>query len=56
MCTGVGPSDDHAKHVHVTYDLTALSTAGKTWLNAFDVSYDREIAFWATDIAVNLSE
>ena len=49
-------SDDHATRVRVTYDLTALSTAGETWLNAFDVRYHTEIASWATDIVANLSE
>jgi hypothetical protein len=44
-------SDDHATRLRVTYDLTALSTAGGTWLAAFDVDYDTEIASWATDIA-----
>jgi hypothetical protein len=44
-------SRDDATQVRVTYDLTALSTAGETWLAAFDAAYDTEIASWATDIA-----
>jgi hypothetical protein len=40
-----------ATRVRVTYDLTALSIAGETWLAAFDAAYDTEIASWATDIA-----
>ena len=44
-------SHHDATRVRVTYDLTALSTAGETWLAAFDDAYDTEIASWATDIA-----
>jgi hypothetical protein len=44
-------SDDHSTRLSVTYDLTALSTAGETWLAAFDTDYDTEIASWAVDIA-----
>jgi hypothetical protein len=40
-----------ATRVRVTYDLTALSAAGETWLAAFDAAYDTEIASWATAIA-----
>lgn len=43
-------SDDHTTRVGITYDLTALSTAGEKWLAAFDIEYDTEIASWATDI------
>jgi hypothetical protein len=42
-------SDDHATRVRVTYDLTALSTAGETWLNAFDVRYDTDLSHRAND-------
>jgi hypothetical protein len=44
-------SAEQATVVHVTYDLTALTPAGETWLEAFDAHYDAEIAGWATDIA-----
>jgi hypothetical protein len=44
-------SDGHSTHLSVTYDLTALSSAGEAWLAAFDTQYDTEIASWATDIA-----
>jgi hypothetical protein len=41
----------HTTRVRVTYDLTALTTAGATWLETFDAHYDAEIAGWATAIA-----
>jgi hypothetical protein len=40
--------------VRVTYDLTALSPDGQTWLDAFDGHYDTEIGDWATEIAAAL--
>jgi hypothetical protein len=42
--------------VRVSYDLTALSQAGETWLEAFEAEYDQEIAAWATDIAAALAK
>lgn len=44
-------SDEHATRLRVSYDLTALSTAGETWLASFNQGYDTEIASWAADIA-----
>jgi hypothetical protein len=44
VAVDVVSSDDHATRVRVTDDLTALSTAGETWLNAFDVRYDTACA------------
>ena len=44
-------SDDDATRLAVTYDLTALSSAGEQWLTEFDRDYDTEIASWATEIA-----
>ena len=43
-------SHDDAPRLRVTYDLTALSTAGEAWLTVFDGEYDTAIASWATDI------
>ena len=48
-------SDDHTTRVRVTYDLTALGTAGEEWLAAFEAHYEAEIASWATDIASAVS-
>jgi len=47
-------SRDGSTRVRVTYDLTALTTAGKSWLEAFDVGYETAIAGWATEIAAAL--
>jgi hypothetical protein len=47
-------SDERVTRLRVSYDLTALSTAGETWLAAFDAAYESEIASWATDIAAAL--
>lgn len=49
-------SSDHSTRLRVTYDLTALSTAGETWLTAFDARYDDEIASWASDIAAAVTD
>lgn len=43
-------STDGATHVRVTYDLTALTAAGETWLEAFAKRYATEIAAWAREI------
>jgi hypothetical protein len=40
--------------VRVTYDLTALSPAGESWLEAFDAHYQTEIAAWSNQIAAAL--
>ena len=47
----VAASDERLTRLRVSYDLNALSTAGETWLAAFDAAYESEIASWATDIA-----
>jgi hypothetical protein len=45
---------DGSTQVRVTYDLTATSSAGEDWLDAFDAHYDAAIAEWATEIAAAL--
>jgi hypothetical protein len=47
-------SSEHSTHVRVTYDLTALTNAGETWLDAFDADYDTSIGSWSTEIAAAL--
>jgi hypothetical protein len=47
-------SRDRSTEVRVTYDLTALTPAGETWLEAFDADYDDAIGDWATEIAAAL--
>jgi hypothetical protein len=44
-------SGEHSTRVRVTYDLTALTTTGEAWLDAFDAGYDTEIGGWATEIS-----
>lgn len=44
-------SADGATRVRVTYELTALSTAGRTWLEAFAEHYDTEMEEWS--LAIN---
>ncbi len=44
-------SGEHSTLVRVTYDLTSLTPAGESWLQAFVVDYDAEIGSWATEIA-----
>jgi hypothetical protein len=51
VAVNVLSSDDRATRLSVTYDLTALSGAGETWLAAFDSNYETEIASWGTNIA-----
>jgi hypothetical protein len=43
-----------ATEVSVTYDLTALTTAGEAWLEAFSADYEHGIAAWSTEIAAAL--
>lgn len=47
-------SQDDATYLRVTYDLTALTAAGATWLEAFDAEYETEIAAWSTEIEAAL--
>jgi hypothetical protein len=47
-------SSEQATLVGVTYDLTALTPEGESWLRAFDAEYDSEIAAWSTEIAAAL--
>ncbi|MBV8734269.1 MAG: hypothetical protein JO342_10785 [Solirubrobacterales bacterium] len=47
-------SGGHSARVRVTYDLTALSSAGESWLDAFDADYDTAIGDWCTEIAAAL--
>jgi hypothetical protein len=54
VAVDVVESDEHSTRVRVTYDLTALSSPGETWLDAFDADYDTAIGGWATEIAAGL--
>lgn len=47
-------SGEHSTRVRVTYDLTALSSAGESWLEACDADYDTAIGGWSTEIAAGL--
>jgi hypothetical protein len=47
-------SREHSTRVRVTYDLTALTSAGEIWLDAFDADYDTAIGGWSTEIAAGL--
>jgi hypothetical protein len=49
-------SREGGTQVRVTYDLTALSGAGETWLQAFGTHYENEIAAWSAEIAAALRE
>jgi hypothetical protein len=49
-------SGDHFTRVRVTYDLTALTGAGESWLDAFDRDYDTVIGGWSTEIAAGLQQ
>src|SRR5947207_3832431 len=51
VAVNVLASDEHTTSLSVTYDLTALSSAGETWLAGFDSRYETEVVSWATDIA-----
>jgi hypothetical protein len=47
-------SRESSTQVRVTYDLTALTSAGESWLDAFDADYDAAIGEWAAEIAAAL--
>lgn len=47
-------ADEHSTRMRVTYDLTALSDAGQSWLEAFEADYDAAIGGWAGEIAAVL--
>lgn len=47
-------SREYSTRVRVTYDLTALTSAGESWLEAFDADYDTAIGGWSTEIAAAL--
>ena len=47
-------SGEHSTRVRVMYDLTALTSAGESWLDAFDADYDTAIGGWSTEIAAAL--
>lgn len=44
-------SREHSTRVRVTYDLTALTAAGESWLQAFDSDFEIAIGSWSTEIA-----
>jgi hypothetical protein len=44
-------SREHSTQVRVTYDLTALTSHGEGWLDAFDAGYEAAIGGWSTEIA-----
>lgn len=56
VAVDVVSSDHNTTRLPVTYDLTALSTAGETWLTAFDVDYETGIVSWATAIATAVGD
>jgi hypothetical protein len=47
-------SRERSTRLRVTYDLTALTRAGESWLEAFDADYDTAIGGWSTEIAAGL--
>jgi hypothetical protein len=47
-------SREGSTQVRVTYDLTSLTPAGETWLEAFAADYEAAIGDWATEIAAAL--
>jgi hypothetical protein len=47
-------SSEGSTEVRVTYDLTSLTAAGDTWLDAFAAEYEASIGGWATEIAAAL--
>lgn len=47
-------SRGHNTRLRVSYDLTALTSAGQTWLEAFASEYGTELAAWGTEIAAAL--
>jgi hypothetical protein len=54
VAVDVVASDEQITRLRVSYDLTALSAVGETWLADFDATYESEIASWAIDIAASL--
>jgi hypothetical protein len=54
VAVDVVAAGESSTRVRVTYDLTALTSAGECWLDAFDADYDTAIAGWSTEIAVAL--
>jgi len=55
VAVGVVTSDDDTTRVRVTYDLTALTPAGKAWPANLDADYGSTIASWAAHIATALT-
>jgi hypothetical protein len=51
VAVDVVASREDSTQVHVTYDLTALTPAGESWLEALDADYETVIAGWSTEIA-----
>jgi hypothetical protein len=51
VAVSVLEAGDAATRVRVTYDLTALSDAGRAWLADFAAGYAAEIAEWEAAIA-----
>ena len=49
----VGASE-RSTRVRVTYDLTALTPVGETWLESFEAGYDAFIESWSAEIADGL--
>ena len=47
-------SDERSTRVRVTYDLTALTSNGESWLEAFDADYETAIGGWSIEIAAGL--
>jgi hypothetical protein len=47
-------SREDSTRVRVTYDITALTPAGESWLDTFDADYESAIAGWSTEIAAAL--
>jgi hypothetical protein len=54
VAVDVVETDERSTRVRVTYDLTALTPAGATWLETFDAHYETAIGGWATEIAAAL--
>jgi hypothetical protein len=47
-------SSERSTRVRVTYDLTALTSAGERWLDALGADYDTAIGDWSMEIAAAL--
>jgi hypothetical protein len=54
VAVDVVESSERSTRVRVTYDLTALTSAGEAWLEAFDADYDTAIGGWSSEIAAGL--